>query len=246
MHADKKVGLAVGILAVGVIGALFFRIDRDPFGNVPEIFDPQRLDRRIAQESIAPYVSDEHADETDESGPEVPEWLLSDSSRSRTPPDPIPVADEEASLSGGRSQESNPDSTPPSVSGQVVYEEYEVRSGDTLSGLAARFLGDSGRFMELYRLNDDRLDSPDDLRPRQRLRISAQHDGNTRPRTVDREQDGAVSSFSADRVSTDTSLLDALDSDDPLRFERHPPIAPVVPSRYGVRISDVPTAPVIR
>ena len=55
--------------------------------------------------------------------------------------------------------------------GGVIYEGwYVVRSGDTLEGIAQRYLGDSQRWQENWRLNPD-LRDPHNLRPGQRLRI---------------------------------------------------------------------------
>lgn len=56
-------------------------------------------------------------------------------------------------------------STAPATSGT-----YTVRSGDTLSRIAAR-LGVSGGWPALYRANDDRIDSPSLIRVGQTLRV---------------------------------------------------------------------------
>ncbi|MFQ5424205.1 MAG: LysM peptidoglycan-binding domain-containing protein [Phycisphaerae bacterium] len=48
---------------------------------------------------------------------------------------------------------------------------YEVRSGDSLSAIARRELGNEKRFNELYRLNRDRLDDKHRLKPGIRLRL---------------------------------------------------------------------------
>ncbi|MEM9555117.1 MAG: LysM peptidoglycan-binding domain-containing protein [Acidobacteriota bacterium] len=50
---------------------------------------------------------------------------------------------------------------------------YVVRSGDTLEGLAQRYLGDTQRWRELWRLNGD-IENPHRLQPGQRLRILVQ------------------------------------------------------------------------
>lgn len=47
---------------------------------------------------------------------------------------------------------------------------YIVRTGDTLESLAQRFLGDSQRWREIWRLNSD-VENPHFVRPGQRLRI---------------------------------------------------------------------------
>lgn len=51
------------------------------------------------------------------------------------------------------------------------YEEYTVRYGDTLSGIADRLLGSSGRYHEIYEANRDRMESPDRLTVGATIRI---------------------------------------------------------------------------
>ena len=47
--------------------------------------------------------------------------------------------------------------------GGAASVSHAVRAGDTLSDLAARYLGDPGRWQELYSANRDQLSSPDAL-----------------------------------------------------------------------------------
>jgi nucleoid-associated protein YgaU len=61
--------------------------------------------------------------------------------------------------------ESRPADEPPAV------QTYVVRPGDTLSGLAQRFLGSTRRYYELYEANRDVLSDPDTLHPGTVLRI---------------------------------------------------------------------------
>ncbi len=42
-------------------------------------------------------------------------------------------------------------------------QRYTVQAGDTLSGIASRFLGSSARFLEIYQMNQEVLSSPDNL-----------------------------------------------------------------------------------
>lgn len=48
---------------------------------------------------------------------------------------------------------------------------YEVASGDTLSGIAKKTLGDGNRYMEIFEANKPMLSDPDKIYPGQVLRI---------------------------------------------------------------------------
>lgn len=52
-----------------------------------------------------------------------------------------------------------------------VFEEYVVKYGDTLSGIAQRMLGSQKKFMDIYNANQDRMASPDRLEVGRPLRI---------------------------------------------------------------------------
>jgi nucleoid-associated protein YgaU len=52
-----------------------------------------------------------------------------------------------------------------------VYGVYTVASGDTLSKLAKRYLGDSNRYMELFDANKDTLTDPNLIKVGQKLKI---------------------------------------------------------------------------
>jgi len=52
-----------------------------------------------------------------------------------------------------------------------VFEEYVVKYGDTLSGIAQRKLGSQKRFLDIYNANQDRMASPDRLEVGKPLRI---------------------------------------------------------------------------
>ncbi len=57
MHRDKKVGLAMGILLVGIVAAFFFRNESDPLEDIPLLEDALALDEQIATESGGPYLT---------------------------------------------------------------------------------------------------------------------------------------------------------------------------------------------
>ncbi len=55
--------------------------------------------------------------------------------------------------------------------GQGQEQQYTVQSGDTLSAIAKRLLGDAGKYMSIYNLNRDQLSDPDKISPGQVLKI---------------------------------------------------------------------------
>ena len=54
---------------------------------------------------------------------------------------------------------------------EIEYDEYTVQYGDTLSGIAERFLGSQRRYQELYEANKDRMSGPDRLQVGKAIRI---------------------------------------------------------------------------
>lgn len=54
-----------------------------------------------------------------------------------------------------------------------VFGVHTVVSGDTLSKLAKVYLGDSNRYMEIFKVNKDTLTNPDMIKVGQKLNIPA-------------------------------------------------------------------------
>jgi nucleoid-associated protein YgaU len=55
MHYDKKICLALGILLVGVVAALFFRNESGAGQQPPPLADAKAIDARIADKAVRPY-----------------------------------------------------------------------------------------------------------------------------------------------------------------------------------------------
>ena len=51
------------------------------------------------------------------------------------------------------------------------FAQYTVEGGDTLSGIAESFYGDSGQSRRIFAANRDQLDDPDEIFPGQVLRV---------------------------------------------------------------------------
>ena len=54
---------------------------------------------------------------------------------------------------------------------ESAYTTYTVKSGDTLGRIAQRLLGDAQRYEEIFELNRDQLDDPDQIEAGQELKI---------------------------------------------------------------------------
>ena len=69
---------------------------------------------------------------------------------------------------GAAPQQSAPPPAPPPATAQTT---YTVQSGDTLSGLAKKLLGNANEYMEIFNANRDQLSDPDKIKPGQVLKI---------------------------------------------------------------------------
>lgn len=57
------------------------------------------------------------------------------------------------------------------ASDSSIHGKYTVKSGDTLSAIAKRFLGSANRYMEIFNANKDQLSDPDKIKVGQTLTI---------------------------------------------------------------------------
>jgi len=201
MEQDTRIGLAMGILLIGIVGALFFR-NEQPSEELPKISDVESLESRIAERPIGPYLSQKSTADQ-ESEAEGPATIPPVPKQPVDLPGPIPLNRQaenpprsqqtlEVARSLPRATDIFPGSTRPAPLSRVpettapqqpvrqqpqpepqapIYDEYVVQSGDTLSGIAERFLGSTARYMEIYEMNRDRLRSPHDLRADRAIRV---------------------------------------------------------------------------
>lgn len=206
MQRDMKVGMAVGVALIGIVGALFFR--REPEGKdrdtPPPMKDTREIDRLIGEKGKTPYMEgvedfpDRVAPVPPPQSPstrtklkadtdDAPSFLTSDEPRNRerlsrkAGPAPVPVQPlNDDALASDAAYPHNRDWEPagPSVKKGAEPQRaspagtgsnppprtHVIQSGETLSGLAARYLGSSARYREIYEANRNVLRSPDDLR----------------------------------------------------------------------------------
>lgn len=172
MHRDHKLGLALGVLLVGFAAALCCPREQPVGLDGLSLKQTEQIDERIEQLPIRAYTSaDRQLSSADHSDPSAPP-PVADANRAFAlpPPDPIPDGDDRSAPGSHFPQdtaESPPSATPPR------FQRYVVRPGDTLSTIAARFLGSSQRYAVLFEANRDVLANPNDLRAGMELRIPA-------------------------------------------------------------------------
>jgi LysM domain len=211
MQRDMKVGMALGVALVGIVGALFFRRDpapQDP--SPPPLQGGEELDKQIAEKPKGPYIHglDEFAepapapplpssvtkskikpeayeppgfltkpDEAEHRAflttkqPAAPDPIASPASREPKPQNaagipatpPAHNLDWEPSGTPTSRPASPPRSTAEGAQPGAARRMHVTQPGETLSGLAARYLGSSTRFREIYDANRNVLRTPDDL-----------------------------------------------------------------------------------
>lgn len=212
MHHDKKVGLGLGILLLGIVGAFFFRNEPPkPDREFPELLTADELDREITQSGVQrprPYTELDEFESHYQSGVqsgvklggiETPEKSQTSSISTppvgpfdeefnflndpvTTPPEPIKPAPEapvqDVAESTGKLSvehemflEDSPEPKPAMPVKPPKQQIYEVKSGDTLSEIAARLLGSQAMYHLIYEANRDQLKSPNDLKPGMKLVI---------------------------------------------------------------------------
>lgn len=69
MHRDVKIGLSLGILLVGIVGALFLRREPEKKNGPPDLKEPGKLDDIIASKQVKPHITG--IDDTTDDPPSV-------------------------------------------------------------------------------------------------------------------------------------------------------------------------------
>lgn len=179
MHRDAKLGLALGILVIGFAGAFCF----PRHAGLPAraaVADPHTdsLTQHLALRDVRVYTSARHPDEIAPVPPVVPTPV--DATAAAAPAedaDSTPVVSGAFSFYGKRTPAGDVTASPAHESVDAVEDEvpvevtYTVRPGDTLSSIAQKHLGSSGRYSEVFETNRELLGSPDALQIGMVLRI---------------------------------------------------------------------------
>ncbi len=215
MSRDQRLGLALGVLVTGVVGALFFRESPDDPLEGPATEFAEQIDRELEHRELGPYLSGIEMEAFLESGGEkedsvsgdapawdsasVPKGIGDAAASARLPvPDPIAANDgpdarrpANRSPSGGTAanlftaesgwtvvdQPTSPNATTPTKKPTPAehassrFAIHVVQPGETLTGLAARYLGSARRYPEIFEANRELLEGPQDLKIGTRLRI---------------------------------------------------------------------------
>lgn len=215
MHQDQRIGLALAVLLIGAAGAFFFRNDPQPAGSTPRLKTARELDARIAEKAISPYL--QSGDDRDTPGVaakkvglpnatdasafpqlDVPDFFGPEDQQATGQPSnsgnngiqdlaPIPVPNR----NDGSSQ-ANSDPAERTGNFSTTEKMHIVQKGETLSSIAAKELGSSGRFNEVFEANRDQLKDANDVRVGMSLRIPTRRSGDSAvSRTHDRLNNAA-------------------------------------------------------
>lgn len=168
MNRDQKIGLSLGILLVGAVAAFFYRHEQPRAVPLPELQSAAELDAQIAERPHAPYLESNVPAKAE---PLPPAVSTDDSDLAQHGLVPEPIALETALKQHGISPTSLSNAAQARRPAAPVASVHVVRSGDTLSSIAAQYLGSAARFNELYEANRDRLRDANDLRVGQELRL---------------------------------------------------------------------------
>lgn len=164
MHRDTKLGLALGMLVIGF--AVAFCFPRAPASHVAESEVLASPELAFIPVKAYPSAVDAADESTSRPGP---------TSADATPsvPEPVqevPVPEPEVST------EVNPATVEVQATGEApaiepVVRLHQVQVGETLSGIALKYLGSSQRYYEIYEANQDQLSTPDAVKVGMALRI---------------------------------------------------------------------------
>ncbi|APZ97020.1 LysM peptidoglycan-binding domain-containing protein [Fuerstiella marisgermanici] len=116
MHPDRKIGVAMGILLVGVVAALFFRNEPLQDDGALTVRRERELNDRLRERDVAVYLdSDEPAPEAAEDDPSLRlEEILAQNPATRSTPVPV--------LRDGMAVGTTPASTPPVTQPPLRFE----------------------------------------------------------------------------------------------------------------------------
>ncbi len=176
MHRDHKLGLAFGLLLVGFAAALCFPRQQPLDVEALGLQNAAALDAQIEQLPVRTYTDAAGFD----SGPSTSARLLPSDPAANVPvavsngafgPPPDPIRHIEDDQPADAPQERQPRDAMSAAVATPRARTYVVRPGDTLSTIAARCLGSSQRYQEIFEANRDVLVNPNALQVGMELRL---------------------------------------------------------------------------
>lgn len=203
MHKDTKIGLATGILILGIAGAFCFRKAESVPPTPLELKTKGTINHQLARKSLRPYLDDDSLP-VRVTPDRNADWSLSDKDVSYAGDIPAPnpiisyaddVKQNRPSVTGiaagkttdnnsPQDSQKNPATTERLPIKTVSVQEneqktnhrarlHEVKSGDTLSGISLKYFGTVKYYGRIYAANKDLLSSPNALIPGMKIRIPA-------------------------------------------------------------------------
>lgn len=174
MHRDTKLGLALGMLVIGFATAFCFpRESPSDISSSPVAVSPE-----LQFIPIRAYPSEAVSHPVEEVVTDAPSLTDSASLVAPTPSAEVfPL--EAASDTPPTAAPAVPDPAPGLVAAanSNAPRTYRVEAGDTLSGIAFRYLGSSAKYYDLFAANQDQLSTPDALKVGMVLRLPVEGEG---------------------------------------------------------------------
>lgn len=129
MHPDRKIGIAMGILLVGVVAALFFRNEPLSVDDSLSVRRERELNERLKERDVAVYLESDNEDSVEEG--EEPQWTLPEILGTLKSSDQaLPIAVRNNSEEAVEQQERNPPPFSPPVRDGVALSD-ENRTSTT-------------------------------------------------------------------------------------------------------------------
>ena len=186
MPREQKVGFTILIMIIGFAGAFCFRRQPEREVALPALQDESELNQLIAEYRLRPFLPGIDTDEALESQMQLEEYLAMSlkakkiaSLEKKEVPQPIHSMD--SSLNDSHKETRVKQQKRASV--QTVSADFQkkplrgalqthiVQPGDTLSGIAQKYLGSASRYLDIYEANKNILSGPDQLKLNMKLVI---------------------------------------------------------------------------
>ncbi len=186
MPREQKVGFTILIMIIGFAGAFCFRRQPEREVAFPALQDESELNQLIAEYRLRPFLPGIDTNEALESQMQLEEYLAMSlnakklaSLEKKEVPQPIHSIDSSLNDSHNTSQieqqkRANVQTVPAKFQNKRLRgasQTHIVQPGDTLSGIAQKYLGSASRYLEIYEANQNILSGPDQLKLNMKLTI---------------------------------------------------------------------------